>query len=197
MYKAYITKITNLRKTFGNNKVLENLSLEIKDGERVYIEGASGTGKTTLVRIICGLEACRGKVTVDKKVAVMFQENRLFDHLSALENVLCVCEKKTVENVTAAKKLLDRLELADFYNTPAQNLSGGMAQRVAFARFLAFAEETGATLLLLDEPFSALDEDMRERMIKLLLEFANGKSVIYVTHNTAEAEKISKTVIKL
>ena len=72
-----------------------------------------------------------------------------------------------------------------------------MAQRVAFARFLSYAEEIGASLLLLDEPFSALDEDMRERMIKLLLEFANGTSVIYVTHNTGEAEKVSKRIIKM
>ena len=72
-----------------------------------------------------------------------------------------------------------------------------MRQRVAFARFLAFAEENGATLLLLDEPFSALDEEMRDRMLEILLEFAKNKSVIYVTHNVLEAEKISNRIIKM
>ena len=180
-------KLENVSKSYGSHTVISDLSLEITDGERVYISGVSGTGKTTLIRIIAGLEGCRGKVTVDKKIAVMFQEHRLFMHLSALENVLCVCDKKTDKAVKRAKELLGRLGLSDFENMPASELSGGMAQRVALARTLM----SERSIIVLDEPFSALDKDMKEKACSLILDYCkDGKTLILVSHMQEDAEAL-------
>lgn len=178
-------RLENVSKSFGRHKVLSDLSFEIRDGERVYISGASGTGKTTLIRIISGLESCQGKVTVDKKVAVMFQESRLFMHLSALENVLCVCEKKSEDTISKAKELLEKLELSEFEDMPAGELSGGMAQRVALARTLI----SGRSIIILDEPFSALDKGMKEKAYSLILDYCKDeRTLILVSHMQEDAD---------
>ncbi len=191
-----MTEFVNVSKRYDDAKVIEGFSLDVSDGERVVLMGESGIGKTTLLNIAAGLvKPDGGDFKTDKKIAYMFQEPRLLPTFTVNENILAVLKGK--DKVKLAEKHLKLAELDGHKEKYPSELSGGMAQRVAFTRFLAFAEETGATLLLLDEPFSALDEDMRERMIKLLLEFTNGKSVIYVTHNTAEAEKISQKIIKL
>ena len=191
-----MTEFVNVTKKYDDVKVIEDFSLSVDNGERVALMGESGIGKTTVLNIAAGLvNPDGGEFKTDRKVAYMFQEPRLLPTFTVIENVLAVLKGK--DKVALAKKYISTVELDGHKDKYPSELSGGMAQRVAFARFLAFAEETGATLLLLDEPFSALDEDMRERMIKLLLEFANGKSVIYVTHNTGEAEKVSKKIIKM
>ena len=191
-----MTEFVNITKKYDDVKVIEDFSLSVDNGERVALMGESGIGKTTILNIAAGLvNPDGGEFKTDRKVAYMFQEPRLLPPFTVIENVLAVLKGK--DKVALAQKYISTVELDGHKDKYPSELSGGMAQRVAFARFLSYAEETGASLLLLDEPFSALDEDMRERMIKLLLEFANGKSVIYVTHNTGEAEKVSDKIIKL
>ena len=191
-----MTEFVNVSKRYDDAKVIEGLSLDVSDGERVVLMGESGIGKTTLLNIAAGLvKPDGGDFKTDKNIAYMFQEPRLLPTFTVNENILAVLKGK--DKVKLAEKYLKLAELDGHKEKYPEELSGGMAQRVAFARFLAFAEETGGTLLLLDEPFSALDEDMRERMIAILLEFAKEKSVIYVTHNSGEAEKISQKIIKL
>ena len=183
-------------KKFDGDKVVENFSLRVADGEKVVLMGESGGGKTTLLNIASGLiKPDSGEIKVDGKLAYMFQEPRLLPTFNVKDNVMAVLKSKNRDAL--ADKCVSLVELDAHADKFPAELSGGMAQRVAFARFLAFAEENCASLLLLDEPFSALDEDMRDRMIAILLEFAKDKSIIYVTHNSGEAEKISETVIKL
>ena len=187
-------RFENVSKHYGKNVVLCDLSFEINDGERVFVSGASGVGKTTLIRIIAGLENCTGSVLVDKKVALMFQESRLFDHLSALENVLCVCEKAGDKEKIKAKGLLSRLGLSDDINTVAKELSGGMAQRVALARTLM----SGRDIIILDEPFSALDSVTKRLAADLINEYCkDDKTLILISHIEGDRELLCQREIKL
>ncbi len=187
-------KLEKVSKSYGKNAVLKDLSLEIKDGESVFISGASGVGKTTLIRIIAGLESCMGNVFVDKKVALMFQESRLFEHLSAIDNVLCVCEKISDTEKNRAKQLLSRLGLSQDINTLAKELSGGMAQRVALARTLMANRD----ILILDEPFSALDPATKMLAVDLILDYCkNGRTLILISHIEGDKELLCEREIKL
>ena len=191
-----MTEFMNVTKGFGDGIALNNFSLSVADGEKVVLMGESGIGKTTVLNIASRLiKADSGEFKADKKVAYMFQEPRLLPTFTVKQNVIAPLKSK--EKNSTVDKYLKLVELDGHENKYPRELSGGMAQRAAFARFLAYADEIGAELLLLDEPFSALDEGMRNRMLEIFLEFANGKSVIYVTHNTCEAEKVSKNIIRL
>lgn len=174
--------------------MLENFSLNLTQGSRNVIVGASGCGKTTLLRIIAGLESVDGgEMLRDEKIAYMFQETRLLPWKNALDNVRAVLKK---ENFALADKYLSAVGLADAEKKFPHELSGGMAQRVAFARFLAFAESTEADLLLLDEPFSALDKETAAKMLELLKIFSVGKTLLLVTHDECDLA-FADNIIKL
>ncbi len=191
-----MTEFVNVTKKYDEVGVIDSFSLSVTDSEKIVLMGESGGGKTTLLNIAAGLVSPdSGEFKTDRKVAYMFQEARLLPTFTLKENVLAALKSKNKNRL--AEKYIKLVELEDHMNKYPSELSGGMAQRVAFARFLAYAEETGANLLLLDEPFSALDEEMRERMLGILLDFAKDKSLIYVTHNSAEAEKVSVNIIKI
>lgn len=188
-------EILNVTKKYGEQTVLDNFSLTVNDGEKLNITGESGTGKTTLLRILSGLESVdNGTVVCEKKTAYMFQEARLLPWKTAKENILAVLKK---DNYYLADKYLEAICLSDAADKVPSELSGGMAQRVSFARFLAYAEESGADLLLLDEPFSALDKGTADKMLDLLLDFAVDKTVILVTHDADTSEKLGGRVVKL
>lgn len=179
-----MTELKNIRKSFRNNVVLDNFSLKLTQGSKNVILGASGCGKTTLLRIIVGLERIDGGEMVrDEKIAYMFQETRLLPWKNALDNIRAVLKK---EDFALADKYLAAVGLADEEKKFPHELSGGMAQRVAFARFLAFAESNDAELLLLDEPFSALDKETAAKMIELLIDFSVGKTLVLVTHDESD-----------
>ena len=188
-------EILNVTKKYGEQTVLDNFSLTVNDGEKLTITGESGIGKTTLLRILSRLEtADSGDVVCDGQIAYMFQDPRLLPWKTTKENILAVLKK---ESSPLAQKYLDAVGLTDAADKTPDELSGGMAQRVSFARFLAYTEESGATLLLLDEPFSALDKDTADKMLKLLLDFAIDKTVILVTHDENTAQNIGGRVVKL
>ena len=188
-------KLENISKSYGERAVLSDFSLSVEDGERVCIVGASGCGKTTLLRIIAGLTvADGGSVNVTGASALMFQEPRLLPWKNALDNILAVLNK---ENFALADKYLCAAGLAADKEKMPDALSGGMAQRVAYARFLAYAEATDADILLLDEPFSALDCDTASAMLSLLDSFTAGKTLILVTHDDTHAAKLGARVIKI
>ncbi len=191
-----MTEFINITKKYNGVSVIDGLSLSIQDGERIVIMGESGGGKTTLLNISAGLiKPDVGEFKTSDRIAVMFQEPRLLPTFTLRENVMAVLKGK--DKAHLADKYISLVELDCHADKRPHELSGGMCQRVAYARFLAYAEETGATLLLLDEPFSSLDEEMTARMIEILLDFSKDKSVIYVTHNSAEAEKISDKIIRI
>lgn len=186
-------------KSFADGTVvaLENADFSVKKGSFISLVGPSGCGKSTLLRLIAGLiPTTSGHLSVHdtvvstarQDVAMMFQKATLLDWRTAIENVLLPTEIQrtpTAEDKDRAMELLGMVGLQDFvFSFPAQ-LSGGMQQRVALARLL----QTGADILLLDEPFGALDEFTREKLnLELLRIVAEvGATTIFVTHNIAEA----------
>ncbi len=178
-----------ISKRFGDAVVLENFSLTLADG-RVCLFGPSGCGKTTLMRILAGLErADGGKVTgmTNKKIAYMFQEDRLLPWATALENVALVSDEKR-----AAKWLAD-LGLEDAMDKKPRELSGGMQRRVALARALAYEGD----VLLLDEPFKGLDEELKSKAMALVKERFRGGLMILVTHDAKEAEVLAERIYYL
>ena len=189
-------ELKKIYKKYGKIEIVKGFSLCLENGEKIAIMGQSGSGKTTILNIIAGLvKADSGEIICRDKKAYMFQEDRLLPTFNLEENVLATLRSKNKREI--AKRYIRLVELDAHKEKYPAELSGGMRQRVAFARFLAYAEENNATLLLLDEPFSALDEGMRDRMLQILMGFSKDKSVIYVTHNVLEAEKLSNRIIKI
>jgi NitT/TauT family transport system ATP-binding protein len=186
-------------KSFANGSVvaLDNAEFTVKEGSFVSLVGPSGCGKSTLLRLIAGLiPASDGHLKVHgtevkaprQDVAMMFQRATLLEWRTAIENVLLPTElirSPSDDDKNRAMQLLDLVGLGDFaFSFPAQ-LSGGMQQRVALARLL----QTGADILLLDEPFGALDEFTREKLNLELLRLVDEvkSTTLFVTHNIAEA----------
>ncbi|WP_019012380.1 ABC transporter ATP-binding protein [Deinococcus aquatilis] len=190
--------VQNLTVKFGSNTVLSDLTLDVAPGERVAVVGASGGGKTTLLRVLAGLTPhSAGQVQIRQasdtaRVRVMFQEDRLLPWLGALDNVtLGLPRTERAFGLTA----LAGVGLADRADAYPQALSGGQRQRVALARALAHRP----ALLLLDEPFGALDALTRASMHTLLetLLDETGATTLLVTHDLDEALKLADRVILL
>lgn len=189
----FLTEFRNITKKYGDRVVVDNFSLKLEKGSKTVIMGESGCGKTTLLRIAAGLEKPdRGEFLCDEMVAVMFQEPRLLPWKNALDNVRAVLPK---DKKSLAEKYLSAVGLESDGEKFPRELSGGMAQRVAFARLLAFAESDGATLLLLDEPFSALDDETAKKMLSLLNDFSVGKTLVMVTHDRSDAENLDGATV--
>ena len=190
-------KIKDLSFSYGKKQIFQNFSFQLNDGEIVAIMGASGCGKSTLLQLIAGLlHPSQGKIETDlKRVSYAFQEPRLFPWLTVKENLKEILPPKQ-EN--AEQRILDALnmvELADSINLYPDALSGGMKSRVSLARALAFE----ADLLLLDEPFAALDEALRLRLGERIRHKikSRGTSAILVTHHPEDAERIADRIITL
>ena len=181
-------ELKNISKKYGEKNIINNFSLECPDIGVIALMGASGIGKTTLLNIIAGLEkADSGQiVSTFNKVSYKFQEPRLFEWLTAKENIEAV-----TNNTENADKWLKAVELYDDTDKYPHELSGGMQQRVALARALAF----GGDLLLLDEPFSAVDTDTKRILINAIKEYALSNAVILVTHDISEAEDLNAEII--
>ena len=176
----------NVTVKYGDKTVLDGFSAELSESRIIVVKGPSGCGKTTLLSVAAGIvKPCKGRFVCDKKISVMFQEPQLFPWLTARENITAVlhdCDK----NSGYAERILESVGISEFDKYPGQ-LSGGMKQRVSFARALAYDGE----LLLLDEPFSALDAENRRCMLELLA--ADGRQVMFVTHDDGDiyiADKI-------
>ena len=174
----YVKKLT---KAFDGKRIFEDFSLTFDDDSVYIIQGYSGAGKTTLLRLIAGLDKdFSGEILgagLDK-CAFMFQEYRLFPTVSALENVL-LCGPSDEQSKKLAIDLLIKLGLTeeDLGLLP-EELSGGMKQRVSFARTVY----SNKPVLLLDEPTKELDYDSKKRMLELLREVSVGKTVLIVSH---------------
>lgn len=168
-------------KKYGEKTALREFSTVFPAGKVTCLMAPSGKGKTTLLRMILGLtEPSGGTITgVPKKKAAVFQEDRLCPGLSAVENITLVIGKK---REAEARSLLGKLGLAESADTDAEYLSGGMRRRTALARALVAESE----LLVLDEPFTGLDEANRAAAAALVRKYTEGKTVIVVTHDEAE-----------
>ncbi|SFL73516.1 ABC transporter ATP-binding protein [Candidatus Frackibacter sp. WG13] len=203
-------KIEQIHKSFEQKdgsklKVLEDINLEIKEGEFVSLLGPSGCGKSTMLNIIAGLEdSTSGQVLVedepvtepDSQRGVVFQDSALFPWLTILDNVKFGLKDKELTSKEAEErtlKYIKKVHLTKFIDSYPHQLSGGMKQRVAIARALAMNPK----ILLMDEPFGALDEQTRMmlqyELQKIWLE--TKKTIIFVTHNIREAVHLSDRII--
>jgi NitT/TauT family transport system ATP-binding protein len=204
-----IIAFENVGVTFGEERIYDRLSFDVRDGEFVCILGPSGCGKSTLLRMIGGLlELDTGRVTVDGRaprdawsdIAFVFQSPRLAPWRTALENVLLGTELRfgagdKERRRARANELLGLVGLAGDARKYPSMLSGGERQRVAIARALAVDPK----IVLMDEPFSALDPNMRTRM-RIELEriwIETGKTVVFVTHDIDEALQLADRTVVL
>ncbi|HEX6245245.1 MAG TPA: amino acid ABC transporter ATP-binding protein [Polyangiales bacterium] len=208
-----IVAIQSLKKRFGSNEVLKGIDLDVQRGEVVVIIGKSGSGKSTLLRCVNGLEVFQeGTLTVDgqplkygnapamralrQHVGMIFQSFNLFPHLSVGRNVmLAPTLVKRTDRAAAeaqARRLLQRVGLAEKFDAWPDQLSGGQQQRVAIARALAMAP----SVLLCDEITSALDPELVGEVLKVVESLADeGMTLMMVTHEMNFARKVSDRVV--
>jgi NitT/TauT family transport system ATP-binding protein len=201
---AAAIRLTEITKVYGRGQgavhAVDRVSLTVDDGEFVCLVGASGCGKSTLLSIVAGLDApTAGQVdTGGRRVAIMFQEPALFPWLTARRNVELALRARRVQKDQRRQRAADLLEvvhLADFADKRPHELSGGMRQRVALARALA----QDADVLLMDEPFGALDAMTRDLLHDELERICSERklSVLFVTHNVREAARLGDRVVLL
>ncbi len=186
--------ITDLYKSFDDNQVLKGVNLTLEDNSIYCLMGASGMGKTTLLRILMGHEqADRGTITgIDRNsISSMFQEDRLIPTLSAVENVAIVSRGKADK-----KEIRDNLSTIlppDCLDNPIVSLSGGMKRRVALARALEYPGK----LIILDEPFTGLDAETKLNIIDYILKMRNNRILLIATHGIDDARLLGAEVIQL
>ena len=192
-------EILNLSKHFFINgkriDVLKELNLSIKKDKTTVILGRSGCGKTTLLRLIAGLESVSlGEIKFKEqaKIGFVFQEPRLMPFLNVYENIVFALKKYEIDEVKI-DRLISMIGLSEFKFAAVSQLSGGMSSRVSLARVLAYE----ANLILMDEPFAALDAFTRASMQAEILKLQAGKTIIFVTHNVDEVLYLADEIILL
>ncbi len=182
--------LENVSFSYGEKPILRNVSFTLPTRGAVCFTAPSGRGKTTLLRLLAGLETPQSGTIYrpsSVRTAVVFQENRLFPWLTVAQNVALACPK---DDVTP---FLEAVELADARDQYPAQLSGGMQRRVALARALAF----GGNLLLLDEPFTGLDIALRERVAVAIQKRFADACIVLITHNAEEAALLDATCVPL
>ena len=186
-------KIRGIRKRFGDREVLRNVNAVFPAGSVTCLLGPSGSGKTTLLRIIAGLEKPdAGSVEgVPERIGFVFQEDRLCEEFSALSNVHLVTGKSMPKEEIA--RHLAEIGLEDSLDKPVREYSGGMKRRVAIVRAVCCAAE----LLILDEPFKGLDGKLRLEVIDYIRKYTAGRTVICVTHDPDDAERLGGVNMEL
>jgi len=206
-----ILEIKDLYHSYSEQALsIENINLEIGSGDRVSILGPSGCGKSTLLRLIAGLEKPdQGEIKINdikvsdnknlippekRNIGLVVQEKALFPHLSVFENI-CFGIKKNKDKSLIASELLNLLKIDNLKNKYPHEISGGEQQRVALARSLA----PKPSFLMLDEPFSALDEDLKETLYKDISQVFSDMSsaILLVTHDRNEAEIMTNKQIRM
>ena len=210
-----IIEIRNINKSYGENKVLNDISLKVAKGEVVSIIGPSGSGKSTLLRSIADLETIdSGSIliegyditekSIDKKekkkillkTGMVFQNFNLFPHMTVLDNIrlapMQVRKMKESEARESALELLAKVGLSDKADAYPEQLSGGQQQRVAIARALAMRPK----VMLFDEPTSALDPEMVKEVLEVMRDLAHeGMTMVVVTHEMGFAKEVGKRVL--
>ena len=207
-----LVEMEGIRKSFGDNLVLDGIDLTIERGEAIVVAGPSGSGKSTLLRCINGLEpidegairfdgepvdaAGRGVVRLRAQIGMVFQQFNLFPHMTVLENiVLAPVHVQGVprdEATASGRALLERVDITEKADAYPADLSGGQQQRVAIARALAMEPK----LMLFDEPTSALDPEMIREVLDVMRGLANdGMTMVVVTHEMGFAREVCDRMV--
>ena len=184
--------LKNICKAYDEKTVLEQFSAVFAPGKTYAIMGPSGKGKTTLLRLILGLEKPdAGEITgVPRRIAAVFQESRLCPELTAGQNIALVLPPRQEAAIT---RMLEALDLQDCGKTKAADLSEGQQRRVALARALLY----GGDLLVLDEPFTGLDEETKSRALAAIRTARGNATVLLVTHNREDAAALGAEIVNL
>lgn len=192
-----LLEINNLKKSFGDNLVLKDISLKVDKGEVLAIIGPSGSGKSTLLRCITDLEQeDSGDIDFDGTFGLVFQNFNLFPHHSVLKNIthapIKVQKRNKEEVLKHARSLLKKMGLADKEDAYPCELSGGQQQRVSIARALAMNPD----ILFFDEPTSALDPELTGEILTVIKELASEHmTMVIVTHEMVFARNVADTII--
>ena len=192
-----LLEIKNLKKSFGKNEVLKDISLKVDKGEVLCIIGPSGSGKSTLLRCITNLETQdSGIIDFDGTFGLVFQDFNLFPHHSVMKNITNApikVQKRNKDDVYRdARNLLKKLDLSDKEDSYPCELSGGQQQRVSIAIALAMNPD----ILFFDEPTSALDPELTGEILKVIKDLAAEKmTMVIVTHEMSFAKKVADTII--
>lgn len=185
--------IHDLTKSYGEKLALPPFSCTLETGETVCLLGQSGCGKTTLLRLLLGLETPTGGSLsgLPDRISAVFQEDRLCPAFSAVTNVsLALGRRASGEEIAA---LLTDLGLGDALTKPVRELSGGMQRRVSIARSLLMP----ADLYVMDEPFKGLDEDTRRTVMDTVLSRTRGRTLLVVTHDPEEAAYLGGRIVRM
>ena len=197
--------LEHISKAYGGRKVLNDFNARLECGGVYCLMGASGIGKTTLLRILMGLERpdfgqvlrfaegapdktvrkngrCKEKSKAAARIGAVFQEDRLFEFADAWKNVELVCERGSTAS-PMLRELLSELLEKEAWHRPVCELSGGMRRRVSIARALASPSE----LLVMDEPFAGLDEETKKNAVQTILKYRGDRTLLVVTHQEEDA----------
>ncbi|NLL72621.1 MAG: ABC transporter ATP-binding protein [Clostridiales bacterium] len=187
-------RVENLNKSFNGKQVLKDLNINFPKGKITCLMGASGTGKTTLANILMNLlkpDSGRVEGLEGKKISAVFQEDRLIEHWDAIENI------RLVNNLGLTKEKINEhlkeINLKDYEEKPVRLLSGGMRRRVALVRAIL----SDYDVLILDEPFKGLDEELKKQVINYIRKMAKGKTVIIITHDREDIDLLDANLISL
>ncbi|MCI8388978.1 MAG: ABC transporter ATP-binding protein [Clostridiales bacterium] len=184
-----LLEIKGLCFSYGEHKIFDNYNLSLDIGERIHISAPSGQGKTTLLRLIAGLELPdSGEIRTTGRIAYLFQEDRLLEWRTVLQNITIIGASRG-----EAQRVLEAVGLGGYANKYPRELSGGMRRRASIARLMCY----GGDIVLLDEPFSGIDEATRERVIGAMNECFAKKAMILITHIQSEAEKLGARSLML
>ena len=196
--------VKNVGKAYGANTVFADVSFTVEDQKGMFLTGASGCGKTTLLRLIAGFDLdYTGEIRIDgrtmtekiqpreRDIAAVFQEPTLWNHMTIRKNLVYGMKQKDDE---AVQKIAEKLEIADLLDRYPEEISGGQAKRASLARALLADKK----YLLLDEPLSNVDRKTKDIILDYLSEEVIGKkSVIYVTHDAEEMNRMKLDVLEL
>ncbi len=181
--------MSNVDFSYGEKKVLENFNMSISKGEKICLFGESGSGKTTILRLICSLEkATFGQIITEGKISVVFQENRLLSFKTVMGNILAVNG-----DVAKCEQLLKDFSLYEYRDKYPRSLSGGMKRRIAIIRALS----RDFDILVLDEPFNGIDKENIEKISQIINKYTEGKTVVMVSHSQWEADMLGAKIIKI
>ena len=184
-------KFENVYKAFDNKDVLCDISFKVEKGKTRCFIGPSGCGKTTILNLIAGLiEVDSGEIigTMNKKISYVFQEDRLVEGISAIDNI-----EMALRNNGALNEFLEISHMKKHIDLYPEDMSGGMKKRVNIARAIAFDGD----IILLDEPFNGIDEKMAETIAQFLKQILKDKICILVTHDKREAEMLDAEIISM
>lgn len=192
-------QIQNLCKSYENQPILDHLSLDLKEGGIYALMGPSGRGKTTFLHILMGIvPADEGKLLgfSKKRITAVFQEDRLFPFLTAAENIAAVSRSRcffSASELSGYNEILAELLPASSLSLPVRSFSGGMKRRASLARALLVPSD----LLILDEPFTGLDEASRLQTMSFLLKYRNERTLLFSTHRKDDADFLHASLIQL